>query len=99
MEKKDRVLYGRKMRNLDELKEATQMAIRQGQKGSTYQVTHDVSLTEEAFERFASDFLADQVWIDPEAACIRVTNEGTGEKVLIDPQGYTYPRYTALENS
>ena len=32
-----------------------------------------------------------------EIRCIRVTNTETGERVLINSEGYDYCRYTALE--
>ena len=92
-----RALFARKIPNLDELKEATAGAIRRGETGERYTVTQEVKLTDASFNDFAADLLADQPWIDPKADCIRVINQETGEKVLIDSQGYQYPRYTALE--
>ena len=92
-----KALFGRKIPNLEELKEASARARRQGKKGERYTVTQEVKLTDAAFNDFAADLLQDQPWINPKADCIRVINQETGEKVLIDPQGYQYPRYTALE--
>ncbi len=92
-----RTLFGRKIPNLEELKDLTDKALKAGKTGKENSVTQEVELTEEAFRRFAADFLADQPWIDPKASCIRVTNKETGEKVYIDPQGYEYPRYVGLE--
>jgi hypothetical protein len=48
----------------------------------------------------------DQDWITPddggcnnkgELKCIRVINVATNEKILVNSEGYTYPRYAALE--
>jgi hypothetical protein len=89
--------FGRKIASLEDLKELTARALAEGKTGESYTVTSEVELSEAEFRKFAEDFFQDQPWIDPEASCIRVTNVETGEKVLIDPQGYTYPRYTALE--
>jgi hypothetical protein len=92
-----KALFGRKIANLEDLKELTARALDEGKIGRSYTVTNEVVLNEIEFRKFAEDFFADQPWIEPEASCIRVINQDTGEKVLIDPQGYTYPRYTALE--
>lgn len=94
---KKKALFGRKIASLEDLKELTARALAEGKTGESYTVTSEVELSEAEFRKFAEDFFQDQPWIDPEASCIRVTNVETGEKVLIDPQGYTYPRYTALE--
>jgi hypothetical protein len=101
-----RALFGRKIANLKDLKDLTQAALKKGQIGSTYQVDKEVSLTNEEFQQFTSDFFQDQPWISPEDGgvnerteilCIRVINKETGERVLVNSEGYTYPRYTALE--
>ncbi|MFK4998696.1 DUF6329 domain-containing protein [Bacillus sp. N9] len=31
--------------------------------------------------------------------CIRVVNKDTDDKVLVNSEGYDYPRYTAIENN
>lgn len=58
------------------------------------------------FRDFAGDFLKDQDWITPEdggrdqegrVKCIRVVNIETRERVLVNTEGYDYPRYTGLE--
>ncbi len=105
-EGKKRALFGRKISGLKELKELTKRAIAAGKTGEAYMVTREVILSGGDFSKFAGDFLADQPWISPEdggstkdgkVRCIRVVNQETGEKVLINTEGYTYPRYTALE--
>ena len=92
-----KVLFARKIPTLEELRDLTEQAIREGKNGRTVTVDEEVTLTDKEFQSFASDMLADQSWINPRANCIRVINESTGEKVLIDSQGYQYGRYSSLE--
>ncbi len=102
-----RALFGRKVSGLTELTEITQGALKRGQKGQAYNVTREVLLDEAEFKAFADDFLNDQPWIrkddggvnkEGEVRCIRVINKDTGQKVLVNTEGYDYPRYTAIEN-
>ncbi len=97
---KKKAFFGRKIADLKELKALT------GEAGFAYQVTKEVLLSSKEFEQFASNFFDDQPWISPkdgginengEAKCIRVINKETGERVLVNSEGYSYPRYTALE--
>ena len=101
-----RAFFGRKIADLEALKELTQTALSEGQIGSAYQVTKEVLLSSKEFEQFASNFFDDQPWISPkdgginesgEDKCIRVINKETGERVLVNSEGYSYPRYTVLE--
>ena len=101
-----KALFARKITDLEALKELTRAAIDEGKTGSIYQVTKEVRLTGEEFKQFASDFFQDQPWITredggvntkKEIRCIRVINIETGERVLVNSEGYDYPRYTALE--
>ena len=98
-----RALFGRKVSNLEELREITEATTKQGQ---PYIITREVALEDQAFRSFAEDFLEVQPWIEKEdggvneageARCIRVINKDTGEKVLVNTEGYDYPRYTGLE--
>ncbi len=100
-----KALFGRKVSNLEELKELTERAITAGEIGETYAVTREVRLSDREFRKFADDFFEDQPWIIPEDGgvnknreirCIKVINEETGEGVLVNSEGYSYPRYTAL---
>jgi len=84
----------------------TQDAKKAGQKGEPYIIVREVVLEDAAFRAFAADFFQDQPWIEPgdggssevgEVRCIRVKNQETGDTVLVDPEGYSYPRYVALE--
>lgn len=103
-----KALFGRKVCDFEELKELTRKALEEGYEGQTYIVTREVLLENEAFHEFASDFLEDQPWITKEDGgvnekgeirCIRVINKDTGEKVLINNEGYDYGRYVAIENN
>ena len=103
-----KALFGRKVSNLAELKEITEEATKQGQRGQNYIVTKEVELEDTDFHNFANDFFNDQPWItdeyggvneNREVRCIRVINKGTDEKVLVNTEGYSYPRYTAIENN
>ena len=102
-----KALFGRKVSNLAELKEVTEEATKQGERGQSYIVTKEVELEDNEFRWFANDFFNDQPWItredggvnaEREARCIRVINKDTGEKVLVNSEGYSYPRYIAVEN-
>lgn len=103
-----KALFGRKVSNLAELKEITEEATKQGQRGQSYIVTKEVELEDSDFYNFANDFFNDQPWItdedggvneNREVRCIRVINKVTDEKVLVNTEGYSYPRYTAIENN
>jgi hypothetical protein len=101
-----RALFGRKVCNLKELKQLTNQAIKEGRKGQPYTIIREVILKNKDFKGFADDFLKDQPWINKydggindkgQIRCIRVTNIETDEKVLVNTEGYDYPRYTGLE--
>ncbi len=100
-----RALFGRKVSHLKELQELTQRAVENGQKGQPYTIIKEVKLQGKDFREFAKDFFEDQDWItrddcgtdqDGKIRCIRVENTDTGERVLVNTEGYDYPRYTAL---
>ena len=101
-------LFGRKVRNLVELKEITEKAMNRGQQGQRYIIVKEVELDYNAFRSFANDFFKDQPWITEldgglnesgEIRCIRIVNKDTSDKVLVNSEGYNYPRYTAVENN
>lgn len=101
-----KALFARKVSNIEELKEITKEALRRGQQGQGYSVTNEILLDDKDFRTFADDFFEDQSWITKEdggvnekheVRCIRVTNKDTGERVLVNSEGYDYPRYTAIE--
>lgn len=101
-------LFGRKISNLNELREVTQYALERGKKGQKYHVTKEIHLEECDFQQFTNDFFKDQSWITDkdggsnrqgEILCIRVINKNSSESILVNNEGYTYPRYTAIENN
>jgi hypothetical protein len=101
-----KALFGRKMVDIEELRDATRNAKKEGFVGSAYRVTKEVALSDIDFKEFTKDFLKDQPWIDKddggsnpsgEIRCIRVLNLQTGARILVNSEGYDYPRYTAIE--
>lgn len=101
-----KALFGRKFTNIKDLREATEDAKKRGVVGSTYTVIREVELSDHEFNGFCSDFLNEQPWIEKtdggsngagELRCIRIRNVETGERVLVNTEGYEYPRYTAIE--
>ncbi len=103
-----KALFGRKVCDIEELRKLTRKAVEEGYKGQDYIVTREVILEDKAFRDFTNDFLEDQPWITKydgganekgEISCIRVINKDTGEKVLVNNEGYSYGRYIAIENS
>lgn len=101
-----KALFGRKVTDIKELREATENAKKRGVAGSNYTVIREVELSEYEFQKFCSNFLEDQPWIEKddggsnaagELRCIRVKNVETGKRVLVNTEGYEYPRYTAIE--
>jgi len=101
-----KALFGRKMVDMEELRDATKIARKKGFTGAAYEVIKEVALSDFDFKEFTKDLLEDQPWIDKddggsnpngEIRCIRVMNLLTGERVLVNSEGYDYPRYTAIE--
>lgn len=102
-----KAIFRRKLSNFEELKEETERAIENGDSGNIYKITREIKLSNENYIKLISNFFVDQTWIKKneggstpigEFKCIRVINKDTNEKLLINPEGYSYPRYTALEN-
>lgn len=102
-----KALFGRKVMNLKELKDITEIAKRDGKKGTPYEVTKVIELSDDEFKEFEKDFCKDQPWITEEDGgcnekgelrCIRVKNTKTKKSILVDSEGYQYPRYTAIED-
>lgn len=98
--------FGRKMVDIEELRDATERAKFDGYPASAYTVTKEVELSDSEFKAFAEDLLEDQPWIEKgeggmtpagEIRCIRVRNTETGERILVNSEGYNFPRYTAIE--
>ena len=51
-----RALFGRKICDLEELKELTNQAIQEGKEGQPYTVIREVILDDKDFREFAEDF-------------------------------------------
>jgi len=95
-----KALFGRKISDIDELHELTALAIKDGFSPENYVVTKEIILSDSAFKELTADLLKDQPWItkddggpneDGELRCIRVINQSTGEKLLINSEGFDYP--------
>ena len=97
--------FCRKASDLQELTEMTRELLEMKVKSQEYIVTKEITLKSNDFEIFTSDFYDDQIWITEEDGgifdnvvhCIRVVNQDTNEVVLVNSEGYSYPRYTAIE--
>ena len=101
-----KAIFVRKATSLEVVKEVTEELKEKGYLGVEYQVTREVKLSDEDFRKLNIELLDDQDFIQKdeggmnevgEVLCIRVINKENGERILIDPQGYEYPRYTAIE--
>lgn len=102
-----RAIFGRKVSDLNELKELTEQAKKSRQQGQSYIVIKELLLENDDFHSFTNNFFNDQPWIteedggvneNREVRCIRVINQDTGEKILVNNEGYTYARYVGIEN-
>ncbi len=73
-----------------------------------YYVAHEQHLPADQWNELLSNFVADRDWIrtfskkehprrGEAVPAIRVTGEKADRALVIDPQGYDYPRYIGLE--
>lgn len=101
-----RAFFGRKLANLDELREYTKASIYSASAGQPYTVVKEIYLDSQDFEALSRDFFDDQPWLskedggvtrDGKIRCIRVVNSETEERFLVNNEGFSYCRYTALE--
>jgi len=101
-----RALFGRKIENIVDLREATERSRESGMKRTVYTVDREVEMAADVFQEFGKDFLKDQPWIlktdggyndKGEYRCIRVRNVDTGERLLISSEGFDYPRYIGID--
>jgi len=101
-----KTIFVRKASDLEVVREVTEELKSKGHEGTEYRVTREVELSDKQYKKLTGDLLQDQSFIQKdegglndkcEVLCIRVINKESGERILIDPQGYEYPRYTALE--
>ena len=88
---------------------AAQIERRHGGKGvDSYYVAEEIQLKENAFFELLENLLADRDWcrefsyrqypmMDGAVPTIRVSCRGSLTVLIIDPQGFDYPRYVGLE--
>ena len=79
-----------------------------GEAIDSYYVAEEIQLEENAFFELLENLLADQDWywefsnriypmMDGAVPAIRVSCRGSLIVLIIDPQGFDYPRYVGLE--
>ena len=79
-----------------------------GEALDSYYVAEEIQLEENAFFELHEDLVSDRDWcrefsnqlhpmVDGAVAAIRVTCRGSLTVLIIDPQGFDYPRYVSLE--
>ena len=88
---------------------ASQIEIRHGGEAiDSYYVAEEIQLEENAFFELHENLLADRDWCqefsnrlypmrDGAVPAIRVSCRGSLTVLIIDPQGFDYPRYVGLE--
>ena len=96
--------FCRKFYDLDELEYCTNGA----EKNEPFMIDEVMELSAEEWKAFTSNFFVDYAWLSQKGGlvkskagvvrrrCILAYTEKDERALLIDPQGYTYARYTAL---
>ncbi|SHH59079.1 hypothetical protein [Clostridium grantii] len=101
-----KALFVRKAIDLVEMKVLIKEARDDGEKETGYEVTREIEMSPATFREFKDDLLKDQTWIKStdgglnkygKVRCIRVKSRTSKESILVNPEGYTYPRYIAIE--
>lgn len=101
-----KALFGRKILNLKELKEINKKANNEEFEAAIYQVTKEIVLNDKEYEEFTENFSIEQPWIKEEDGginekgeflCIRVKKARNKKGILVNSEGYTYPKYIAIE--
>lgn len=101
-----KAIFVRKALDLGELKILTKEAEKHDEEPIEYEVIKEIKMSKVAFRDFVEDFSKIQHWIDSndggvssefKIRCIRVINMDTGERILVNSEGYNYARYTAIE--
>jgi hypothetical protein len=102
-----KALFGRKVLNLKELKGLKKKANDDEIKSIAYEISREVILSDKDYKEFTDNFDKDQPWIteedggineEGEFVCIRVKNTRNKKGILVNTEGYTYPRYIAIES-
>ena len=79
-----------------------------GEALDSYYVAEEIQMEENAFFELLENLLTDQDWcrefsrrlhpmVDGAVPAIRVSCQGSLTGLIIDPQGFDYPRYVGLE--
>ena len=102
--------FVRKPCTLDDVRTgAAQIEERHGGKAlDSYYVAEEIQMEENAFFELLENLLTDQDWcrefsrrlhpmVDGAVPAIRVSCQGSLTGLIIDPQGFDYPRYVGLE--
>ena len=102
--------FVRKPCTLDDVRtHAAQIEERHGGEAlDSYYVAEEIQLEENAFFELHEDLVSDRDWcrefsnrlhptVDGAVPAIRVTCRGSLTVLIIDPQGFDYPRYVGLE--
>lgn len=97
-----KALFVRKALNLKEVAETTRGSV---DKRESFIVAEIVWVTDKRFRQIATGLMKDIPEIDGKGGArggvvqaIQITNQDTGEFFLVNPEGYSYARYTALGN-
>ena len=102
--------FVRKPCTLDDVRtHAAQIEERHGGEAlDSYYVAEEIQLEENAFFELHEDLVSDRDWcrefsnrlhpmVDSAVPAIRVSCRGSLTVLIIDPQGFDYPRYVGLE--
>ena len=100
---KGRAVFVRKAAGIADLKEA----VRQGGKTEPYVIENQVELAPCDYEAFSNDLLSDYDFVQTNLPLMRKDKSGTYHCLLVKPkggtggilvesEGYSYPRYTAI---
>ena len=98
-----RAQFGRKVANLQDLLDQTDYEGR----GERFVISETIKLDASEWNKLANDFFDDYDWMEgkggivkesciPARHCLLVYTDDCRHALLIDPQGYSYARYTAV---
>jgi DNA helicase IV len=97
-----KAIFAHKPSNTNDLNKA----IADGNKASYYQVEKEIVLTREQYDDFCKNLFKDQAFIIENKSlmkmaqgiyhCILVKRQGGSSAILVEAEGYDYPRYAAF---
>jgi len=105
-----RTFFARKPVSLQQLKsDDIQLRTAFHSQGEQYYIAEEKKLSNQEWDKFTNDLLADTDWAYAFASrnypetedgvpCIRVTTPGSEIALIIDTQGYSYARYIGIES-